>query len=76
MSFETKNPITAPPAGNGTPALPPTANPDLIEDYPPERVAEFLLNNATTVEDYALAVAEVRKLGIDPATVPHTPPGA
>jgi hypothetical protein len=45
-----------------------------LEDYTPERIAEFLLNNAVGPEDYATAVEEVRKLGIDPATIPHTPP--
>jgi hypothetical protein len=44
------------------------------EIYTPERKAEFLLNTAVTEEDYGMAVAEVRKLGIDPATVPHEIP--
>jgi hypothetical protein len=55
-------------------ALPATLYPDRIEDYTPERMAEFLLNNAVTPEDYATALAELRKLGIDPATVPHEKP--
>ena len=47
-----------------------------IEEYTPERIAEFLLNCAVSAEDYASAVEEVRKLGLDPATIPHEkPPG-
>ena len=39
---------------------------DLVEMYTPERKAEFLLGNATTPEEYAQAVAEVRRMGLDP----------
>ena len=42
-----------------------------IEVYTPERKAEFLLNNAITKEDYEWAAKEVRKMGIDPKTIPH-----
>ncbi|BCV19956.1 AbrB/MazE/SpoVT family DNA-binding domain-containing protein [Moorella sp. Hama-1] len=42
-----------------------------VEVYTPERKAEFLLNNCITPEDYAWAVQEVRKLGLDPASIPH-----
>ena len=45
-----------------------------VEVYPPTRVAEFLLNNATDAADYARAVEEVRHLGLDPADVPHEKP--
>ena len=45
-----------------------------VEMYPPARVAEFLLNNAVDADDYRQAVKEVRRLGIDPATVPHRKP--
>ncbi len=45
-----------------------------LERYSPERKAEFLLNNAVTREDYAWALKEVKKLGIDPKTVPHKKP--
>ncbi len=45
-----------------------------IEIYTPERKAEFLLNSAVTPEDYLWAVKEVRKLGIDPETIPHEKP--
>ena len=49
------------------PALP-------VEIYTDERKAEFLLSNAVDEQDYAWAVREVRKLGIDPDTVPHSRP--
>ncbi len=45
-----------------------------VERYTPERKAEFLLNSAVTPEDYAWALKEVRKLGIDPKTIPHEKP--
>ncbi len=45
-----------------------------VEIYTPERKAEFLLNNAVTQEDYAVAVKEVRNMGLDPDTVPHRKP--
>ncbi len=45
-----------------------------VERYTPERKAEFLLNNAVTSEDYAWALKEVKKLGIDPKTIPHEKP--
>jgi AbrB family looped-hinge helix DNA binding protein len=45
-----------------------------LERYTPERKAEFLLNNAVTPKDYARALKEVKKLGIDPKTIPHEKP--
>jgi AbrB family looped-hinge helix DNA binding protein len=45
-----------------------------IEIYPPERRAEFLLNNAVDADDYRLAVAEVRQMGYDPDEIAHRPP--
>ena len=45
-----------------------------VEIYTPERKAEFLLSNAVDVKDYQAAVEEVRKLGIDPAKIPHYKP--
>lgn len=45
-----------------------------IELYGPERKAEFLLSNAVDAEDYRQAVAEVRAMGLDPATIPHRRP--
>jgi len=45
-----------------------------IEIYTAERRAEFLLNNTVTIEEYKTAVKEVRKMGLDPATIPHKKP--
>ena len=42
-----------------------------VEVYAPERKAEFMLNNAVTSEDYATAVEQVRKMGLDPESIPH-----
>ena len=42
-----------------------------IEIYTPERKAEFLLNNAITPDDYAIAVHQVREMGLDPKKIPH-----
>lgn len=48
-----------------------------VEMYTPERIAEFLLNSAVDAEDYNDAVAEVRRLGLDPEKILHDkPPGA
>jgi hypothetical protein len=55
-------------------ATEPSEDSDRMEQYTPERIAEFLLNNAVTAEDYAAALEEVRKLGIDPSTIPHEKP--
>jgi hypothetical protein len=41
-----------------------------VEIYSPERKAELLLNNTVTDEDYAWAVREVRKMGLDPDQIP------
>jgi len=45
-----------------------------LELYGPERKAEFILSNSVDAEDYALAVAEVRALGLDPDAIPHRRP--
>lgn len=45
-----------------------------VEIYTPERQAEFLLSNALDEEDYAEAVAVVRRMGLDPARIPHRKP--
>ena len=42
-----------------------------LESYTPERRAEFLLSNAVDAGDYAHAQEEVRKMGLDPAAIPH-----
>ena len=45
-----------------------------IEIYTDERIAEFLLNNAVGEEDYARAVKEVRRMGLDPDKIDHIRP--
>jgi AbrB family looped-hinge helix DNA binding protein len=45
-----------------------------VERYSPERKAEFLLGNATSVADYRKARRAVRKLGLDPDSIPHPRP--
>jgi len=45
-----------------------------VERYTPERKAEFLLSTAPTKKDYHRARKEVKKLGLDPNTIPHRPP--
>jgi hypothetical protein len=44
------------------------------EKYGPERRAEFLLSNATTDSDYRKARQSVRKLGLNPDSIPHRRP--
>lgn len=45
-----------------------------LEVYSKERKAEFLLSNAVDPEDYARAGEEIRKMGLDPAAIPHQMP--
>ncbi len=45
-----------------------------VENYTPERQAEFLLSNAVDKDDYARAVAEVRAMGFNPDELPHRRP--
>lgn len=45
-----------------------------VERYTPERKAEFLLLTATTAKDYERARKQVKKLGLDPDTIPHRRP--
>ena len=45
-----------------------------IERYTLERKAEFLLSNTTDQSDYRNARKAVRKLGLDPDSVPHRKP--
>ena len=45
-----------------------------VEVYSPRRKAELLLNNAVDAADYRRAVRAVRKLGLDPETIPHRRP--
>jgi bifunctional DNA-binding transcriptional regulator/antitoxin component of YhaV-PrlF toxin-antitoxin module len=44
-----------------------------VEIYTPERIAEFLLNNAIDASDYEKALGEVRGLGLDSSRIPHEP---
>lgn len=45
-----------------------------VEVYSPERIAEFLLSNAVDADDYAEALEEVRRMGLDPDAIPHLNP--
>ena len=45
-----------------------------VERYSPERKAEFLLSNAIDDADYRKAKKDVRKMGLDPDSVPHRRP--
>ena len=45
-----------------------------VEVYTPARQAEYLLSNSVDAADYARALEEVRKLGVDPDSVPHCKP--
>ncbi|MBI5586303.1 MAG: AbrB/MazE/SpoVT family DNA-binding domain-containing protein [Deltaproteobacteria bacterium] len=45
-----------------------------IEIYSLKRQAEFLLNNAVDLADYAWAVKQVQKMGLDPDKIPHKKP--
>jgi AbrB family looped-hinge helix DNA binding protein len=45
-----------------------------VEVYSTRRKAELLLNNAVDAADYKRAVRAVRKLGLDPETIPHRRP--
>jgi len=72
MDTDTK---TLPPAKPPLPPERPAGMPD-FEEYTPERIAEFLLNNAVGAAGYAAACAEVKALGLDPDQIPHSqPPG-
>jgi hypothetical protein len=44
-----------------------------VEKYSPEDKARFLLANAVTEEDHAWAVAEVRRMGLDPEAFADRP---
>ena len=47
-----------------------------VEVYTRERRAEFLLSNAVDDKDYAVALREVRDMGLDPRQVTHWRPPA
>lgn len=44
------------------------------DTYTPERKAAFLLENAVDAEGYASAKDAVRRMGFEPARVPHARP--
>ena len=44
-----------------------------VEIYTEERMAEFAINNATSAEEYDLAVADARAKGLDIQAIPHQP---
>lgn len=44
------------------------------EAYTTERKAAFLLENAVDAKDYAAARESVRRMGLDPARIPHGRP--
>ena len=64
--------VTAEPLEDGVLIRPAVVFP--VEKYSPERKAEFLLSNATNRKDYTRALKEVKKLGLDPDTIPHRRP--
>ena len=64
--------VTAEPRNDGILLRPAMIVP--VEKYSPERKAEFLLNNAATPADYKRARREVKKLGLDPDSIPHRRP--
>ena len=45
-----------------------------VELYSPERRAEFLMSNAVDDDDYRVAVDEVRRMGLDPDSIPQRQP--
>jgi AbrB family looped-hinge helix DNA binding protein len=45
-----------------------------LEIYDEERKAELLLSNAVDEADYARALEEVRKMGLNPDAIPHHKP--
>ena len=45
-----------------------------VERYSPQRKAEFILSTATSEADYRKARRAVRKLGLDPDSIPHRRP--
>lgn len=47
-----------------------------VEKYTDRRKAEFLLNDAFDAKSYADARETVRKMGLDPDTIPHERPDA
>ena len=61
-------------AGKPTKSRASRAPSPLIERYTPRRRAQFLLQNAVDAADYSAARRHVRKLGLDPDSIPHDRP--
>ena len=72
FGFEEGTPVLVEECSDGVTIRPAVTVP--VEIYTLERKAEFLLENAVDAEDYARAVEEVRKLGLDPENIPHERP--
>ena len=72
FGFEEGSHVAVEPVADGILLRPVVTIP--VEIYPSDRKAEFLLNNAITPEDYAFAVDQVRKLGLNPEKIPHKKP--
>lgn len=70
--FEEGTLVTAEPRDEGVLIRPAVVVP--VERYTPERRAEFLLSNALTEQDYRRARKEVKRLGLDPDSIPHRRP--
>jgi len=67
--------VTAEARADGILIRPVDSDPDEeIEIYTPERQAEFRLSNAVDAEDYAAAVEEVRRMGLEPDAILHYRP--
>ena len=64
--------VTAEASGDGILIRPAVVVP--VEKYTPERKAEFLLSTATSRKDYLQARKAVKKLGLDPDSIPHRRP--
>ena len=45
-----------------------------VEIYTQQRIAEFLLNNATDVPDYRRVREDVLRMGLDPDSIDHEKP--
>lgn len=45
-----------------------------VEVYAPARKAAFLLSGALDAADYEAACEEVRRMGLDPVSIPHSKP--
>lgn len=43
------------------------------EIYTPQRIVEFLLNNAVDGTEYDRAIDRAREMGVDPESIPHQP---